>query len=460
MNSSTAVAQVPFSYEAFSEWYEAHRSRFLESAREHAVRALNELFDEELGERDRVRFDVRPGRVKSKTRAWQKLNSKYASRVSAPAQVPEVMDDLVGLRVVCTNLSDLAKATEILDNLEIWNEGETPVLAIHGADSARDYLGVGKDSGYRAYHLNLCTSVPWSTDRRVVVCELQLRTLLQDSWGELTHEDTYKPGGEPPVLVRTLSKRMADLMATLDDMAQDLRDALDEIAAGATQLDGAENVDVVTAFSPADLEAAQQYLVERTSGLTRPIDWASLAYELQREFGQGIVNGWFGHGGFKELLAATVPADQLFSESPGYVLPHGFNAETYSLGPTADVPSAARLLHETDKTFPLASTDAWRAAYAAIANATSQQHGEQSLAIPPLTKSARNATQDADVLVTRRHLDHIARALLAMGELRSDMTSSDVSAAFREWTVSRAAPFCATPDDRRRLDDWLGGPDT
>jgi hypothetical protein len=75
MAGSEPEAQVPFSIEAFTDWYDKYREQFLEPARETAVKALNELLDEELPERDRVRFDVRPGRIKSRVRAWQKLNT-------------------------------------------------------------------------------------------------------------------------------------------------------------------------------------------------------------------------------------------------------------------------------------------------------------------------------------------------------------------------------------------------
>ena len=68
--------------------------------------------------------------------------------------------------------------------------------------------------------INLKTAVNAGLSREVVACELQLRTLLQESWGELTHEDTYKPGSSALRLVTTLSRRMADLLATLDDMAE------------------------------------------------------------------------------------------------------------------------------------------------------------------------------------------------------------------------------------------------
>jgi ppGpp synthetase/RelA/SpoT-type nucleotidyltranferase len=98
------------------------------------------------------------------------------------------MDDLVGLRIVCTNTSDLERLTQILGNLETWTEGDTPVLAVHSPESVRDYLA-GKPSGYRAYHVNLCTSVPVATDRHLVVCEVQLRTLLRTA-GASSHTKT------------------------------------------------------------------------------------------------------------------------------------------------------------------------------------------------------------------------------------------------------------------------------
>jgi ppGpp synthetase/RelA/SpoT-type nucleotidyltranferase len=451
--------QLPFSIETFSEWYDQYRAKFLEPARDNAVKALNELFDDALSERDRIRVDVRPGRVKSKVRAWQKLNNKYADKVSAPADVPNVMDDLVGLRVVCTNTSDLRGVIDILAGLETWTDGNTPVLAVHTADSARDYLGEGKSSGYRAYHLNLCTSVALATERHVVVCELQLRTLLQDSWGELTHEDTYKPGNEPPPLVSTLSKRMADLMATLDDMAQDLRDELEQITAGVTERDGSSEgtPKAAAGFSASDREAAYQYLADRTSTLTRPVDWASLAWEMQREFGQDIINGWVGHESFKDLLLAVVDQDQVITQPPGYVLPRNFDRANFTFGSSDKVPRLATLLHEADKRFPLTDTTRWQEAYRALSAATASNEGSGPPTITLLTKRAREISQESDILVTRRQLDHIARALRSANELRPNMSQGDVGDAFREWTRAQAASFGTSPSELGELDSWLGG---
>ena len=210
-----------------------------------------------------------------------------------------------------------------------------------------------------------------------MICELQIRTLLQDSWGELTHEDTYKPGSQLPPLVETLSKRMASLMATLDEIAQDLRDEMDRLEEQAGEDDeiGIAPTLASDTFSP-DREAAYQYLDERISGLDRPIDLASLAWELQKEFGRDVVYGWLGHGSFKNLLLAAVPSARLSARPPAYVLPNGFSADDYATVQQHDgIPRAAFFLREADGGFPLVRSEQWAAIYDALARATSEKSG-------------------------------------------------------------------------------------
>jgi acyl dehydratase len=62
-----------------------------------------------------------------------------------------------------------------------------------------------------------------------VTCEIQIRTLLQHAWGELTHGDTYKPEMKIPDLIVVLSKRLANTLAVLDEIAQDIRNELDKL---------------------------------------------------------------------------------------------------------------------------------------------------------------------------------------------------------------------------------------
>ncbi|HWJ96715.1 MAG TPA: RelA/SpoT domain-containing protein, partial [Acidimicrobiales bacterium] len=129
---------------------------------------------------------------KDTQRAWKKLQKpQYRSLASDIMNVPEILDDLVGVRIVCNNLSDIQRVKEIIGSLPEFDPDSLTGLAIEG-ESERFYLDAPKPSGYRAYHINLVTVVPGSDHVHPMRAELQVRTLLQDGWGELTHEDTYK----------------------------------------------------------------------------------------------------------------------------------------------------------------------------------------------------------------------------------------------------------------------------
>src|SRR5699024_483091 len=78
-----------------------------------------------------------------------------------------------------------------------------------------------KASGYRACHVIL--RIP-SDQGEPVFAEIQVKTRLQDAWGELTHEDMYKPGAamKPSKLHGEFARAMANMLATVDDMADTL----------------------------------------------------------------------------------------------------------------------------------------------------------------------------------------------------------------------------------------------
>ncbi len=95
-----------------------------------------------------------------------------------------------------------------------------------------DHIQNPRPNGYRAYHLLLEVDCPihgW------VVAEVQVKTLLQDSWGALTHEDHYKSavnvlenaGSKPgDGLVHGLFKALGDSLAATDQIAQEIRAAI------------------------------------------------------------------------------------------------------------------------------------------------------------------------------------------------------------------------------------------
>ena len=326
-----------FDYPAFAAWYEKASKSRLEPARQTFVRLLNDQLDRELSDFDRHRIRVSASRVKQPLRVWAKMQKpKYAAKIRTLDDIETVIDDLVGIRIVCNNLSDIAFLRTILELLPSSDSQEHYSIALQRG-SQKTYVENPKQSGYRAYHVNLETIVPGLTEITRVSGELQVRTLLQDGWGELTHEDTYKPGVTLPPLVVTLAKRMADLLATVDDLAQDIRYELDSLAQtevaealeGPTSAgredglgeDSNERSDASSAPISRDLVIAEVARV--VSELERPAPLASIAAQLRAVFGSPAVRDWVGYPNFKSLLIDAAPDVNIVNVGPGYVIPRG-----------------------------------------------------------------------------------------------------------------------------------------
>jgi ppGpp synthetase/RelA/SpoT-type nucleotidyltranferase len=455
METAGSKSALPISYEEFSGWFDDHTARFLRPALNAARKALNEYLDDELPEQQRVRVVVGQGRTKTKARTWKKLNDKYADQVEEFEQIPYVVDDLVGLRIVCTNHSDVDRVVDIIEGMPEFVDGGPPVLAAF-PDTVKDWRKTEKPSGYRAYHVNLCTSVSQATEWHVVTCELQVRTLLQESWGELTHEETYKPGARVPPLVNTLSRRMADLMATIDDIAEDLRSELDRLTEDSL-LEG-ESAET-PGTSVAEREAAADFLRERVGALSRPTTLAALAWELQRQFGREITDGWFGCGNFKNLLKETVPDARISTAPPSYLLPAGFDAVAQPER-QAGFPRVITLLNEIDRTFPLIDSAQWPGLFEFVATATAELEWEgvvDGRVANEVSRFARDLALDNQVRLGRKHIQHVVRTLAIAHELTSGMSSEAVFDKFLELTLPRAQTLGLPQEDLGKLKAWLAG---
>ena len=97
-----------FGYAEFGAWYDAYRAATLEPALDRAMDALQRELEDGLSERDLARIRSISGRVKSKRRTWRKVNQpRYRQAIPTVDDIPTVIDDLVGLRLTCTNLRDI-----------------------------------------------------------------------------------------------------------------------------------------------------------------------------------------------------------------------------------------------------------------------------------------------------------------------------------------------------------------
>lgn len=140
----------------------------------------------------------------------------------------EQVTDIVGVRLVTHNLKDAERLIEAVKSLK-------SLEYIEG--SLQDYMKSPKSSGYRGVHFDVYCGVEYKGRQYEVRCEVQIQTLLQHSWAVLTHQDIYKNENDLPRHVVLLSRRLADQLAVLDDIAEDIRNAVSEAVQRSEALD-------------------------------------------------------------------------------------------------------------------------------------------------------------------------------------------------------------------------------
>ncbi len=121
-------------------------------------------------------------------------------------------EDFLGFRIVCSNLQDVQRAAQLFT--EAIEAGSVTV-------KRRDYIESPKSSGYRAIHLLFRSEVKIGSEALSIGCEIQIRTLAQDAWGHLSHEDIYK--GSPSRRLLEKTRRLSEVLARADRVAEGIR---------------------------------------------------------------------------------------------------------------------------------------------------------------------------------------------------------------------------------------------
>lgn len=128
-----------------------------------------------------------------------------------------LITDLIGIRVICPFLEDTLKVEDLIRrNFEIFERERK------GEEfSPREF-------GYESTHLIIKIAGPKEIEgvlQEDILCEIQIRTILQDAWAEVEHELMYKaeftPFDEP--LRRKLAAVNANLSLS-DIIFQEIRD--------------------------------------------------------------------------------------------------------------------------------------------------------------------------------------------------------------------------------------------
>lgn len=128
------------------------------------------------------------------------------------------LTDLLGIRVICAFLEDLKTVEDQISKL--FN-----IIEIERKGADRTF----SEFGYESIHFLVEIPEEFKVDTSAVpeglVCEIQVRTILQDAWAEVEHELVYKSEFSPFDL--PLRRKLASLNASLslsDIIFQEIRD--------------------------------------------------------------------------------------------------------------------------------------------------------------------------------------------------------------------------------------------
>jgi putative GTP pyrophosphokinase len=169
----------------------------------------------------REAVDVR-SRVKSLTSFFRKLEKLDWPMFGYPT---EVIEDLIGARVVCWFVDD---CYGMLNYIQVTKQFRIKPRSLE------DYIKDPKRTGYRAIHLLADVSydrVKTYKKRRTVVedrmiCEIQIRTKLQDAWSEFTHDVHSKVPAEYQADYETAIADIASRLTAEDKAALVVREIL------------------------------------------------------------------------------------------------------------------------------------------------------------------------------------------------------------------------------------------
>ena len=125
------------------------------------------------------------------------------------------VNDIAGIRIVCSFTSDIYRLAEM-----IGNQNDLTVICV------KDYIKHPKASGYKSFHMHV--TVPIFLSDRVVdtKVEIQIRTIAMDFWASLQHKIYYKFEGNAPEYISRDLRACAEIVSNLDAKMLQLNEAI------------------------------------------------------------------------------------------------------------------------------------------------------------------------------------------------------------------------------------------
>ena len=148
------------------------------------------------------------------------IKSRIKSPESSIDNMVDYINDIAGIRIVCSFTSDIYKLAEM-----IGRQNDLTVVSV------KDYIRHPKESGYKSYHM--LVTVPIFLSDRVVdtKVEIQIRTMAMDFWASLEHKIYYKFEGNAPQYISRDLRECSEIVSMLDAKMLQLNEAIIEARA-------------------------------------------------------------------------------------------------------------------------------------------------------------------------------------------------------------------------------------
>jgi len=146
--------------------------------------------------------------IKSRIKSPESIVKKLKKRglESTIQNMTEYVNDIAGIRVICSFTSDIYRISEMLRN-----QNDIKVISV------KDYIIKPKDSGYKSYHMIIAIPIYLSDSVVDVKVEIQIRTVAMDFWASLEHKMNYKLENNAPEQIKRELYECAQMISLLDD---------------------------------------------------------------------------------------------------------------------------------------------------------------------------------------------------------------------------------------------------
>ncbi|WP_068676486.1 GTP pyrophosphokinase family protein [Oceanobacillus sp. Castelsardo] len=155
--------------------------------------------------------------VTGRVKPVQSILEKAKNREVPLEDIEKQIYDIAGVRVVCQFVDDIYTIVEMLRNRDDFAIVEE-----------KDYITNKKPSGYRSYHMIIQYPVEMVRGRKLVLAEIQIRTLAMNFWATNEHSLNYKYKGSIPEDIQKRLQNAAEAAFKLDEEMSKIKHEIQE----------------------------------------------------------------------------------------------------------------------------------------------------------------------------------------------------------------------------------------